>query len=207
MTRRPSEPNHRRERASELLATIAADPAGGRVTIGEITTAFGVRAHGVVLLLAAMVGFLPSPVGAGTLSGGLALVAALQMLVGRERPWLPRRLRDHALERRAIGAFLERRGRWIARVERLATPRLIDLFRRPWTQVAGLVIAIHAVVIALPVPFTNYPLSALLLVTAIALIEDDGRLLLIGLTSMLAAAIAIAGIAGGLFTALLAAVA
>lgn len=199
--------NHRRERASELLASIAADPAGDRVTIGEISAAFGVRAHGVVLLLAAMLGFLPSPIGAGTLSGGLALVAALQMLAGHERPWLPRRLRDHRVERRAIGAFLAHRGRWIARVERLACPRLVKVFRRPWTRIVGLVIAIHAIVIALPVPLTNYPLSALLLLAAIALIEDDGRLLLIALASMLAAAIVIAGVAGGLFTALMAALA
>lgn len=197
-------PNHRRERASELLSAIAREP-GEVVTVGAIATAFGVRAHGVVLLLAAMIGFLPSPVGAGTLAGALALVAALQMLAGRERTWLPRRLRDHAIERARLAAFLDRRGRWLRRLERLAQPSLIELFRRPWTQVAGLVVAIHAVVIALPVPFTNYPLSALLLLVAIALIEDDGRLLLIGLASMLAAALLIAGIAGGLFATLMAA--
>ncbi len=192
-------PRDGRPRASVLLASIAEAPAERFVTLGEIVTAFGIRAHGVVLLLAAMVGFLPSPVGAGTLSGAVALVAALQMVAGRERPWLPRRLRDLTLERRAIAEFLERRGGWIARVERLASPRFVEVFRRPWTRIAGLVISIHAVIIALPVPLTNYPLSALLLLTAIALIEDDGRLLLIGLIAMLIAAFLIAGIAGGLF--------
>lgn len=168
------------------------------MTLGAITEAFGPRAYGVLLLLAAMVGFLPSPVGAGTLAGALGLVVGLQMLAGRAQPWLPRWLSERSIERRAIGGFLARRGTWLARLERLASPRLVELFVPPWMRLSGLVVAIHSVVIALPVPLTNYPLSAMLLLVAIALIEDDGRLLLAGFALMLGAALTLSILSGGL---------
>lgn len=189
---------HARLRTSELLARIAHDPSAGVVSLGDIVGSFGIRAHGVLLLVATLAGFLPSPVGAGTIAGGLALVVGVQLLAGWDRPWLPGFIARRTIARTAIAEFLARRGHWLGRIERLARPRLVELFNRPWSRLWGLAIAVHAVILALPIPLTNYPLSAMLLLVAVALIEDDGYLLIAGMLLIGMAAVVLGSAAIGL---------
>jgi hypothetical protein len=187
-----------RLRTSDLLARIATDPRGSEVTLDEIVAGFGIRAHGVLLLVAALAGFLPSPVGAGTIAGALAFIVGLQLLAGSARPWLPRFIAKRKVQRSSIAAFLERRGHWLGRIERLARPRLVRLFALPWSRLWGLAIVIHAVILGLPIPLTNYPLSAMLLPIAVALIEDDGALLLAGMVMIAVATVFLGSAAIGL---------
>lgn len=168
-------------RTSDLLAEIASDPGGSEVTLGGIVERFGIRAHGVLLLVATLAGFLPSPIGAGAIAGALAFVVGLQMLLGFERPWLPRVIARRTIQRASIAEFLRRFGHWLGRIERLTRPRLVQLFTPPWSRLWGLAIVVHATILSLPLPLTNYPLSLILLLFAIALIEDDGVLLLAGM--------------------------
>jgi hypothetical protein len=48
------------------------------------------------------------------------------------------------------------------------------------TLLTGLQLALLGFLLSLPIPFTNYPFGIILLLYAIALIERDGRLLIIG---------------------------
>lgn len=179
-----------RLRTSELLARIARDPRGGAVTLGEIVDEFGVRAFGILLVIATLAALIPTPVGAGSVAGALALVVGAQMLWGMRRPWLPRWLRARAVERRSIEVFLARMGRPLSALERLAMPRVIELFGGLAARVTGLLVVVHSVILALPIPLTNYPLAFVLLLVAIALVEDDGGLLLAGWLVMTGIAVA-----------------
>jgi hypothetical protein len=181
---------HARLRTSELLARIARDPRGGVVTLGEIVDEFGIRAFGILLVIATLAALIPSPVGAGSVAGALSLLVGAQMLWGLPRPWLPRWLRNRAVERRSIDVFLARMDRPLSALERLTMPRLIELFRGLAARVTGLLVVVHSVILALPIPLTNYPLAFVLLIVAIALVEDDGGLLLAGWLVMTAIAVA-----------------
>jgi hypothetical protein len=59
-------------------------------------------------------------------------------------------------------------------LERASRPRWIALFSGPWPVLTGLLVIGHAIVLALPIPLTNYPLAMVLVVTGVALVEDDG---------------------------------
>jgi hypothetical protein len=181
---------HARLRTSELLARIARDPRGGVVTLGEIVDEFGIRAFGILLVIATLAALIPSPVGAGSVAGALSLLVGAQMLWGLPRPWLPRWLRNRAVERRSIDVFLARMDRPLSALERLTMPRLIELFRGLAARVTGLLVVVHSVILALPIPLTNYPLAFVLLIVAIALVEDDGGLLLAGWLVITATAVA-----------------
>lgn len=198
--------NHARLRTSELLARIARDPRGGMVSLGEIVDEFGVRAFGVLLVLATLTALIPTPVGAGSVAGGLGLVVGAQMLWGMRRPWLPRWMRSRTIERRSLETFLATVGGALGWLERLAMPRVIELFGGFAARVTGLLVVVHSAILALPIPLTNYPLAFVLLLVAIALVEDDGGLLVAGWLVMTAVAVAtvllsgeMVGLAVGLF--------
>lgn len=191
-------------RTSDLLAEIASDPGGSEVMLGDIVERFGIRAHGVLLLVATLAGFLPSPIGAGAVAGALAFVVGLQMLSGFERPWLPRFIARRTIRRSSIAEFLRRFGHWLSRIERLTRPRLVQLFSSPWSRLWGLAIVVHAVILSLPLPLTNYPLSLILLLFAMALIEDDGGLLLAGMALVAVSTVFLGSAAMGLVKATLA---
>lgn len=165
---------HARERTSELLAGIAAAAGEDSVPLGEIVDRFGVRAFGILLVLATLAAFIPTPVGAGAIAGPLVLLVGAQMLVGMKKPWLPRWLRERKVSRAAIGRFVERMRRPLQWLERASRPRWIALFSGPWPVLTGLLVIGHAIVLALPIPLTNYPLAMVLVVTGVALVEDDG---------------------------------
>jgi hypothetical protein len=50
--------------------------------------------------------------------------------------------------------------------------------RLPWSLLSGLALVILGVLLALPIPFTNYLFGVVLLAFSFALLERDGALLL-----------------------------
>jgi hypothetical protein len=175
-----------RERTSELLAGIATAAGADSVPLGEIVDRFGVRGFGILLILGTLAAFLPTPVGAGAIAGPVVILVGVQMLFGMRRPWLPRWLRDKTVSRAAIGRLLERLRGVLARLERVSRPRWVALFAGAWPPLTGLLVIGHGVVLALPIPLTNYPLALVLLLAGVALIEDDGIVLAVSWVLMAA---------------------
>ena len=163
-----------RERTSELLAGIAAADGEDSVPLGEIVDRFGVRAFGILMVLGTLAAFIPTPVGAGAIAGPMVVLVGAQLLVGMKKPWLPRWLRQRKVSRAAIGRFVERMRRPLQWLERVSRPRWVELFAGPWPVLTGLLVIGHAIVLALPIPLTNYPLAMVLMLVGVALVEDDG---------------------------------
>jgi hypothetical protein len=165
-------------RTTELLAAVLADQAEDRVSLEALIAPLQRRAFGFLLLLLAIPNFIPVPLGIGGPMGILTALLGAQMLFGMERPWLPRWLRQRTLSRTALTRFLERIAPITRRLERLCRPRLERLTVRPLTIASGLIMILLGLMLALPIPFTNYLFGAMLLAFAFALIERDGALLL-----------------------------
>lgn len=186
---------------SQLLEALADErPEGAdhdRIGLEEIVQRFGRRGFGVLTLIATLPAFLPLPAGAGAVSGPLVALMGLQMMLGLRRPWLPGRLRRHGIPRQRIRRFSARIGPWLRRIERLVRPRAEGLTRQLACHVLnGLVLLLLGILIALPIPLTNYPLGLLILLCAVALIERDGVLLALCWLATLAVA-GFLGLAGG----------
>lgn len=167
----------RKERTSELLARVAHDTSSPTVLLADLLDAFGVRGYGILMVFASLLAFLPTPVGAGAIAGPLTGLLGLQMLAGQQHPWLPGWIARRGISRQAIGRFLARFGRWLNALERLCRPRRVELLGKAGVHLTGLLVVGHSVVLALPIPLTNFPLAAVLILAAMSLIEDDGLLL------------------------------
>ncbi len=172
-------PQPMRPRTSEILAELAADTATTTITIDDVLDRIETRAFGFLLIFLALPNLIPVPIGIGAVCGPLAAFLGLQMLIGLEHPWLPRWLRRRGLKRETMAKFFDRLGHLMARVERLCKPRWLFLTEGVGERFSGLVLVALGLFVALPIPFTNLPLGVALLVTALALTERDGVLLVI----------------------------
>lgn len=183
-------PDHER-RATRLLADTLAEHPEDTIHLDALLRPLRNRAFGCVLLLLAIPNFIPVPIGIGGVMGTLIVVLGLQMTFGLEQPWIPRRIRRRPLQRHTVRRFLDRTLPILHKLERLCRPRLEVLTRRPFSLVTGLLLTLLGVLLALPIPFTNYLFGVMMLAFAIALIERDGALLL-GLWTVTALLLALA---------------
>ncbi|WP_053096178.1 exopolysaccharide biosynthesis protein [Frateuria defendens] len=165
-------------RTTEILTDALTAQDGERIALGTLMAPLQRRAFGFLLLLLAIPNFIPVPLGVGGVMGVLVVALGLQMLAGLERPWLPGWLARRMLPRAALLRFLARIAPFTRWLERLCQPRLERLTVRPLTIASGLVMVLLGLLLALPIPFTNYLFGGLLLAFAFALIERDGALLL-----------------------------
>lgn len=167
-------------RVGTLLAQLAGDGIDGSISLGEVMQRFQRRAHGVLLMLVLLPAFIPLPLGAGAISGPLVSLIGLQMLLARPAPWLPPLLRRRSIQRHNLKRFTSRVQRLLGWFERLCRPRLIPLTQHLAAHVfTGAQLLVLGILLALPIPLTNYPFGLLLLLYAFALIERDGALLLV----------------------------
>ncbi len=140
----------------------------------------------MLVVIATLPAFLPTPIGAGAIAGPLVVLLGLQMAWGLQHPWLPQPRRRRSFARARIARFLDRLGDGMARIERLCRPRAQLVFNGAGWRLTGGLMALHGLALSLPVPLTNYPFGFVLVMLAIALVERDGALVAICWALMLA---------------------
>lgn len=168
-------------RTSHLLARIGDAAAGDIVSFDDLLDEIRERAFGALLLLVLLPTFIPVPIGIGAVTGPFIALVGLQMLLTFTHPWLPRFIGRRGMKRATVHRFGQRFQRLLSWLEKLCKPRLTALIEHPAARsFTGLQLVLLGLLLSLPIPFTNYPFGAILLVYCIALIERDGLLMLIG---------------------------
>ena len=177
-----------------LVDELAIGNPDDTMTLGELLDRFSERSFGLFLLIVMLPTFIPIPVGMGAVSGGLASLIGLQFLARFEHPWLPRFIARHEIHRHRLISFRDRMGKWLDRIERLTKPRNQAVLTHPVAHAfTGLLLVILGAALSLPLPLTNYPFGLVLLAFAFALIERDGRLMLVAWAAGLVEIVVIVG--------------
>ncbi|MGE0595985.1 MAG: exopolysaccharide biosynthesis protein [Hyphomonadaceae bacterium] len=159
-----------------------------RVSFGELIDRLDSRAHGVLLLVLALPMCIPNVPGISTIFGVLMLLPALQLVLGLRRLWAPARLRAWTFPRSGLVRTLRATIPTLRRIEVLIRPRLSQLTRFPMTILVGLQTLLMAFILILPIPFANWPPGMTVAMTALALLQRDGVLMLITVPAALASA-------------------
>ncbi|MCX7032909.1 MAG: exopolysaccharide biosynthesis protein [Arenimonas sp.] len=163
-----------------LLHALADGDPAEVLTLGGLLDQFKARAYGVFLLMSVLPAFVPLPMGAGAVSGPLVSLIGLQLLAQMEHPWVPAFLSRRPLSRPGMVKFRDRTARLFSWLERVSRPRTEVIIDHPAARTfTGLMLVLLGFLLALPLPATNYPFGLILLTYAIALIERDGRLMLL----------------------------
>lgn len=167
-------------KASDLLIARLEAHEDARITLRDIVQAFETRGFGFVILIFALPNCLPGPPGIGSIVGIPMAFVAIQLMIGQHRPWLPRWLLDHSLDRAGLLIMLtgsRKRIRWF---EALFKPRLETLFDKAPQWLIGLFLIVLAGCVLLPLPLTNFIPAVASAIIGLALIERDGAALVVG---------------------------
>jgi len=168
-----------RQPLSQMLREIS-ERGAPRISVGELMELFGGRAMGALLLIFGLFCILPLPPGSTTLLGAPLVLLAPQLMFGAGAPWLPAKVRAQAVATADLKRGLPKVLRWLERAEALSRPRLLFLFGAWGQRAIGLVCTVLALVLILPIPLGNMLPAASVSVLALALVQRDGFLALLG---------------------------
>lgn len=172
--------------ASAVLEDLVGVFPNERVSFGELIDRLDLRAHGVLLLILALPMCIPNVPGISTIFGVLMLLPALQLVLGQRRLWVPAGMRAWTFPRTGLARTLHATIPTLKRVEMLVHPRLTLLTRFPLTIVVGLQTLLMAFILILPIPFANWPPGMTVAITALALLQRDGALMLLTIPAAIA---------------------
>ena len=161
-----------------LLDAFAVGDPEEILRLGDVFAGLGKRSFGMLLFVSTLPAFIPIPGVGGAISGPLAILIGMQLLAGMRKPWLPRFISTRGPHRRLMVRFRDKLSPWLARLERVVHPRADTLLdHRLASALSGLMLILLGMLLALPIPLTNYLFGGLLLLFALALLERDGRLM------------------------------
>ena len=175
----PPPPHSSGRPASELLDDLVEAFPGESVSVGELLDRLDSRANGVVLLVLALPMCIPNIPGISTIFGALMIAPALQLVLGSRTLWVPKRVRAWRVDCNALRRTFNAATPVLRRLEYLIKPRWSRLTRFPITILVGLQTLFMAFVLILPIPLGNWPPGMTVALTALALLQRDGVLMLL----------------------------
>lgn len=163
---------------SRLVAEVATQCPGERVTLGEMTEAFGDRAFGLLILLLCLPGLLP---GMASVFGTPMLILGVQMGLGFRQPRLPAFIARQSLKRTDLLRLSCGSSKWMNRIERWVRPRPGPFTNATADKVVGWLTAYAALMLILPGPGTNGPPAFGTIVMALGVVENDSKVVGLGM--------------------------
>ena len=189
---RDTEAREKHERLSELLRRVA-EPAGTRISLGQIADAMADRSFGAFLVVFCLPNLIPLPPGATFILGLPLVFIAFQMAFShRNTIWLPKKLHDYTFDKQAFVAVLDKFIPWMEKAERLIKPRLWPRNARLFERLIGLFSLLLAIIIFLPIPLGNMGPAYALALMGLGMTERDGIVILVGAVIGLAFSIVVA---------------
>ena len=154
-----------------------------KVTLSEILTLAGERIFGFLFVILALPSALPVPAPGYSIPFGIAMFfLAVQLIIGRDLPWLPDKIMNGSMSLKKVQGFIKRGTPWLQKIEALTKPRLSKVCTSILGRVLiGIAIALMSISMMIPIPGTNTLPAIGIFVTGFGLVEDDGAISLLGL--------------------------
>ena len=168
-------------RTSQILLALASQP-GERLTVREIMAVLQDRAFALLVVLLGLPNCLPMPPPIPLVCGLLLALVAVQIVFGREAPWLPRQLMNRSMARTDVERAVGRAIPVFRRLERISRPRMTFLDTPIAMRLMGAVILILSVGLLFAPPFVGQiPLGLAVCLVGLGLVERDGFVVVGGL--------------------------
>jgi hypothetical protein len=149
----------------------------GQKTLGSIIALFEEKSFALLFILLLGVSALPLPTGGAThVFEIIAMLLALQLIVGRDMIWLPKRWRGLKLAGPKQQAFITRLMKTIRWLERFSRPRLRPLFDHRLSNIVFGVLVLALTIAAFVAPpfsgLDTLPSMGVVLLSLGVLLED-----------------------------------
>jgi hypothetical protein len=162
---------------SVVLNDLLEDAPADHLTLTWVMGRLQERSFGLVMLLLALIALLP---GLSTFIGVLLIVPAIQMILARHKPVLPRFIAERRLQTRRLASLIVRILPLLRRIETLIRPRWPTPFEAT-KRVVGAIILLLSLTLVAPIPLSHVIPSFAIMLVALAYLEEDGVMLCIAL--------------------------
>jgi hypothetical protein len=169
------------KRVSLVLRAVIDTAPGDTISIREIVEAFGERAFGFVIILFSLPNCIPAPPGMNSVFGLPVLLFAFQLALGFKKPWLPKKVMDKTFKVTTFRKIIDKAEPKLRKVEGICRPRYTALFGPRGDRLIGVFAIILALCVIVPLPGTNWVPSFALVILSIAIMQEDGLILGLGL--------------------------
>jgi hypothetical protein len=176
---------------SRIVAQVAAQCPGERISLGEMAEAFGDRAFGLLILVLLLPSLLPLM---ASVFGLPVLILGIQMGLGLRAPRLPAFLAQRTIARADLLRLSSASSTWLKRVEKWVKPRPGFCTSPLGDRLFGWLSAYTAIMLILPGPGTNGPPAFGNIVMALGLVEHDSRVMGLGAALTLAGCLFATGV-------------
>lgn len=173
-----SEPKLIKEKTSLLLQRVIAEAKNEHISLGELLLLLRHRSFGGLFILLSLLCLIP---GISIFAGLLILLPATQLSLGFKAPWLPAFLRERPIRSSQLKLTEEKVIPIIIWVERYVKPRVPLLSSHLVFMFVGVLAIPLAIVITLPLPFSNLLPAIALFFLAFGILEKDGLMIMFGL--------------------------
>jgi hypothetical protein len=167
-------------RISDVLDDIAANAHGARVTLGEIMASLEERAFALLMVVLGLPNVLPMPPPIPLLCGFFLVFIALQIVLGRHRPWIPRRALTASVPRDKLDKAVARATPVLRMLERFSRRRLSFLPADWELRGAGILLLIVSIGLVGAAPLIGQiPMGISICLMGLGLFERDGVVMLV----------------------------
>ena len=169
----------------------------GDVNLGSLRTALGDRSFAALLVVFSSINLIPIlPPGSTLIFGIPPLIIAVQMILGHQSVWLPKRLLDQSFSAPRFKSIMRAVTPRLRRIEHYIKPRLWPFPVMMGERLVGVLCALLSILVILPIPGANWIPAFAMVLMGLSLSQRDGILLTLGLSigiGFLAFLFAIAG--------------
>ena len=154
-----------------------------KVTLADIFNLTEERIFGFLLAILSLPSALPVPAPGYSVPFGIAMFfLAIQLIIGRDRPWLPQKLLQGSMKLETVQKFVKMGTPWVEKIETVTKPRVAYLCTSLSGRVLlGTAIALMSISMMIPIPGTNTLPAIGIFVIVFGLLEDDGLICIVGL--------------------------
>jgi hypothetical protein len=165
---------------SDILNEIAAKANGERVTLGEIVASLGDRGFALLMVVLGLPNVLPMPPPIPLVWGLLLVFIALQIVLGRRLPWLPRRVLAASVARDRLHVALARATPVLRKLEQFSRRRLSFVPASFELLGAGLLLLLVSIGLVCAAPLIGQiPMGISICLIGLALVERDGVIMVV----------------------------
>lgn len=167
----------------ELSRYFFEETRSEKVTLSDILTLAGESTFGFLFVVLALPSALPIPAPGYSVPFGIAMLfLAVQLIIGRETPWLPKKILNWSLPLDKVQGFIKKSIPWLEKIEGITKPRLNTVCNSSLGRVIiGFALALMSISMMIVIPGTNTLPAIGIFVTGFGLVEEDGAICLLGL--------------------------
>jgi len=181
---------------SALLEKFGERADTDRISFRELFEAFGTSSFGISLAVAAIPEAIPLPIpGATEVVVIPSVLISSQMIRGHDRLTLPEWLLKKSVSAKLFKRLTRVVLPWLRKLEKVSKPRGKWVNSKLARRLIGVLVMILSLIIALPIPGTNFAPAIAIFILGVGMIEHDQRVVLAGI---LLGLLSIAVIGGGL---------